>query len=177
VQPYQRPIIGLKPETGTVVWVHQFVANDIENPEADFGDSPQVYVANGRKVVGAGEKYTGAYSLLDARTGEIIQQTQVVPSCPNSDGLFSDSAVARDLVFVNGEDCQIENGNPLLPTGAVAALTSDASKILWKETFNDGPVFSGLAVANGVVYFQVSDIPGAIYAVDAKSGTLLRICR
>jgi glucose dehydrogenase len=45
-------IIGLNAYTGALVWKHQFVANDIETPEADFGDSPQVYVANGRKVVG-----------------------------------------------------------------------------------------------------------------------------
>ena len=166
-------IIGLNANTGAVVWKHQFVPNDIENPEADFGDSPQVYMANGRKVVGAGEKYTGVYSLLDARTGDTIRQKQVVPSCPNSNGLFSDSAVAGTLVFVNGEDCEIANGNPLLPTGAIAGLTSDASKILWEQTFTEGPVFSGLAVARGVVYFQVSNIPGAIYAVEAKSGKIL----
>lgn len=166
-------IIGLNAETGAIVWKHQFVANDIESPEADFGDSPQVYLANGRKVVGAGEKYTGVYSVLDARTGELVQQQQVVPSCPNSNGLFSDSAVAGNMVFVNGENCQISNGNPLLPTGAVAALTADASKILWQQTFAEGPVFSGLAVANGVVYFQVSDIPGSIYAVDSKNGNIL----
>jgi polyvinyl alcohol dehydrogenase (cytochrome) len=165
--------IGLNADTGAVVWKHQFIANDIESPEADFGDSPQVYIADGRKVVGAGEKYTGVYSVLDARTGDIVRQDQVVPSCPNSNGLFSDSAVAGKLVFVNGEDCEAQSSNPLLPVGAVAALTSDASKQLWELTFTEGPVFSGLTVANGVVYFQVSDIPGSIYAVDSKSGKVL----
>jgi outer membrane protein assembly factor BamB len=96
-----------------------------------------------------------------------------VPSCPNSNGLFSDSAVTGELVFVNGEDCEAQSSNPLLPVGAVAALTSDASKQLWELTFTEGPVFSGLTVANGVVYFQVSDIPGSIYAVDSKSGKVL----
>lgn len=124
-------------------------------------------------MVGAGEKYTGVYSVLDARTGGLIQQKQVVPSCPNSNGLFSDSAVAGNVVFVNGENCQIQNGNPLLPTGVVAALGSDASQILWDQIFTLGPVFSGLAVANGVLYFQVSDIPGSIYAVDSESGKVL----
>jgi outer membrane protein assembly factor BamB len=166
-------IIGLNARTGAIVWKHQFVANDIENPEADFGDSPQIYVADGRKVVGAGEKYTGVYSVLDARTGEVIQQNHVVPSCPNSNGLFSDSAVAGDLVFVNGENCELQSANPLLPVGAVAALAGDASKIEWQLTFTEGPVFSGVAVANDVVYFQVSDIPGSIYAVDSKTGKVL----
>ena len=131
-------------DTGAIVWKHQFVANDIENPEADFGDSPQVYFVHGQKVVGAGEKYTGVYSVLNARTGEIIGQNQVVPSCPNSNGLFSDSAVAGNLVFFNGEDCELQTANPLLPGGAVAALTLDASTNIWELTFTEGPVFSGL---------------------------------
>ncbi len=165
--------VALDVDTGAIVWKHQLVANDIENPEADFGDSPQVYTINGRTVVGAGEKYTGVYSVLDARTGEIVEQNQIVPSCPNSNGLFADSAIAHGLVFVNGEDCTAAGTNPLAPVGAVAALTSDSSTKRWEITFPEGPVFSGLAVANGVVYFQVSNIPGSLYAVSAESGKVL----
>jgi outer membrane protein assembly factor BamB len=140
---------------------------------ADFGDSPQIYFADGRKVVGAGEKATGVYSVVDARTGEVIRRKQVVPFCPNSNGLFSDSAVAGHLVFVNGENCELPSPNPVLPVGVVAALTGDASKILWQLTFSEGPVFSGVAVANDILYFQVSNIPGSIYAVDSLTGEVL----
>jgi polyvinyl alcohol dehydrogenase (cytochrome) len=164
--------IALNAVTGAVVWKQQMVADDIENPEADFGDSPQIYRVEGRKVIGAGEKFTGVYSVLDAQTGEILGQKQVVPSCPNSNGLFADSAIANDIVFVNGEDCTASN-NPLAPTGVVAALSPNASAKLWKVEFSEGPVFSGLAVANGVVYFQVSNVPGFVYAVDAESGKIL----
>jgi outer membrane protein assembly factor BamB len=97
----------------------------------------------------------------------------VVPSCPNSNGLFSDSAVAGDLVIVNGDNCELQTDNPLLPVGAVAALTRDTSTAVWQRTFAEGPVFSGVSVANDVVYFQVSDIPGSIYAVDLKTGNIL----
>ena len=113
--------VALDSDTGAIVWKHQLVANDIESPEADFGDSPQIYSVKGRKVVGAGEKYTGVYSVLDARTGDVVQQNQVVPSCPNSNGLFADSAVADGLVFVNGEDCAAAGPNPITPVGAVVS--------------------------------------------------------
>jgi polyvinyl alcohol dehydrogenase (cytochrome) len=165
--------VALDVETGAIVWKHQLVANDIENPEADFGDSPQVYEIKGRTVVGAGEKYTGVYSVLDARTGVLVEQNQIVPSCPNSNGLFADSAVAYGLAFVNGEDCTAARANPLTPVGVVAALTANGSTQLWKMALPEGPVFSGLAVANGVVYFQASGIPGSLYAVNAESGEVL----
>jgi polyvinyl alcohol dehydrogenase (cytochrome) len=165
--------LALNVDTGAIIWKHQLVAHDIEMPEADFGDSPQVYTVKGRKVVGAGEKYTGVYSVLDARTGEIVEQNQAVPSCPNSNGLFADSAIDHRLVFVNGEDCTAKTSNPLAPVGVVAALAREDSKKVWDISLPEGPVFSGLAVANGVVYFQVSNIPGSLYAVNAESGEVL----
>jgi hypothetical protein len=42
--------------------------------EADIRDSSQVYrLPSGKKVVGACEKKTGAYSVLDARDGLLIR--------------------------------------------------------------------------------------------------------
>src|ERR1035438_8276422 len=59
--------------------------------DADFGDSPQVYtLANCRKVVGAGQK-SGFYHVLDAATGQLVNQLQVEPG-GTLGGLFARGA-------------------------------------------------------------------------------------
>ena len=58
-------VISLDARSGKVRWVNQRTPNDSWNlrfpfstahPDADFGDSPQIYLSHGRKVVGAAQK-------------------------------------------------------------------------------------------------------------------------
>jgi len=168
--------IALKGATGDIVWKRQIVQGDVEGRiEADIGDSPQVYrLATGRKVVGAGEKKIGVYSVLDAQNGDVLQQIRVVPDCTDSLGLFADSAISDGVVFVNGVNCLIPAKPPFVPpTGVVAALKSDGSQKLWEFTSLFAPVLSGVAVANGVVYAHTSGLYGTLYAFDAKTGRVL----
>jgi polyvinyl alcohol dehydrogenase (cytochrome) len=170
--------VALKGKDGTKVWIKQRVQKDIGNIEADFGDSPHVYtISNGttvEKVVGAGEKETGKYWVLDAATGDMVGSIQAVPSCPGSEGLFATGAVSEGVVFVNGVNCNIPSKPPFLPpTGAVVALKSDASQKLWAYPSFFAPVLSGVAVANGVVYFNASGLFSILYALDAETGRVL----
>jgi polyvinyl alcohol dehydrogenase (cytochrome) len=170
--------VALNIDTGEQVWKFQCVKGDYGQIEADIGDSPQVYTIfqNGkaRKVVGAGQKQTGKYWVLDAATGDLVSSIQAVPSCTNGLGLFADSAVSNDVVFVNGVNCKIPSKPPFLPqTGAVIALKSDASRKLWEFTSFFAPIISGVAVANGVVYFNASGFLSILYALDAKTGEVL----
>ncbi len=169
--------IALNVRDGAIVWRRQLRANDIgllPGGDYDFGDSPQIYtLPDGRKVVGAGQK-TGIYYVLDAATGNLINQYEALALCtPSSGGLFADSAVALGVVFANGTSCS--------NSGELFALQGNAQKEIWH--FTSGPnsgASSGVAVANGVVYLQVinpsstSDTAaGTLYALDAKSGTSL----
>ena len=171
----------MKGNSGDIVWKRQIIHHDIAGSiEADIGDSPHAYrLPGGRKVVGAGEKKIGVYSVLDAQNGEVLQQIRVVPDCTDSLGLFADSAISDGVVFVNGVNCVIPAKPPLVPpTGAVAALKSDNDsqdglKKLWEFTSLFAPVLSGLAVANGVVYAHTSGLYGTLYAFDAKTGRVL----
>jgi polyvinyl alcohol dehydrogenase (cytochrome) len=168
--------IALNGTTGDIVWKKQIVHHDVAGSiEADIGDSPQVYtLPSGKKVVGAGEKKIGVYSVLDAQNGDVVRQIRVVPDCTDSLGLFADSAISDGVVFVNGVNCLIPAKPPLVPpTGVVAALKSDGSKKLWEFTSLFAPVLSGLAVANGVVYAHTSGLYGTLYALDAKTGRVL----
>jgi polyvinyl alcohol dehydrogenase (cytochrome) len=166
--------IALEAATGSIRWIRQTRANDDMPADYDFGDSPQVYtLVSGEKVVGAGQK-SGTYWVVDAVTGALVGQRQAVPFCMGTQGLFSDSAVAAGVVVVNGEDCSFFSHQPIIPpTGKVIALSPDATHQLWSFTSHFAPVFSGVAVANGVVYFEASGIISAVYALDLKNGHVL----
>jgi outer membrane protein assembly factor BamB len=173
--------IALNAATGEIVWKKQIVHHDVNGSiEADIGDSPQVYrLPSGKKVVGAGEKKIGVYSVVDAQNGDVVQQIRVVPDCTDSLGLFADSAISDGVVFVNGVNCLIPAKPPFVPpTGVVAALKIDDDsknglKKLWEFTSLFAPVLSGVAVANDVVYAHTSGLYGTLYAFDAKTGRVL----
>jgi outer membrane protein assembly factor BamB len=82
-------------------------------------------------------------------------------------GLFADSAVANGVVFANTSNWPhgFQGGVPI--SGGLSAISGDGSQELWHFT-TAAPNLSGVAVANGVVYFQ--SIDGNLYALDAKTG-------
>jgi polyvinyl alcohol dehydrogenase (cytochrome) len=172
-------IIALNAQSGQFRWVKQRTPNDSWNlhfpfssshPDADFGDSPQIYQIHGRKVVGAGQK-SGFYHVADATTGAVVNQVQLEVDGLLG-GLFADSAVAQGTVFANGINW------PTAPSGApvggdLFALSGDGSQQLWRFSTPSSVNMSGVAVAGGVVYF-LSLQDGGLYALDARSGTLIK---
>lgn len=187
---YSRPttdtedaIIAFDATDGHIKWSTQMTTDDFWNynyppkdpgdpPDFDFGDSPQIYMLGGRKVVGAGQK-SGFYHVVDAETGEIINQYQAAPG-GSLGGLYADSAVAEGVVFANGSDwpdpfSSIPDLGPY-NGGSLTAIKGDGSGELW--TFDTpAPDISGVAVANGVAYF--SSIDGSFYALNTADGSLL----
>jgi polyvinyl alcohol dehydrogenase (cytochrome) len=174
--------IALDARTGAIRWANQRTPNDTWNytypytpghVDSDFGDSPQIYhLKGGRKVVGAGQK-SGFYHVLDAATGQLVNQLQVEPG-GELGGLFADTAVANGVVYANGINWP--GGNPaagIAPTaGDLIAIAGDGSHELWRFTTAGSPDMTGVAVANGVVYFA-SAFNGNLYALDASSGAQL----
>jgi polyvinyl alcohol dehydrogenase (cytochrome) len=149
-------------------WNFRFLPESPEHPDFDFGDSPQVYMLNGQKVVGAGQK-SGFYHVVDAQTGATINQFQASPY-GQLGGLFAYSAVANGVVFANGVDWpNVFTGGPPLG-GSLTAIAGDGSHQLW-HAVTPAPDMSGVAVGNGVVYFQ--SIDGNLYALDAGTGAQL----
>ena len=118
--------------------------------------------------------------MLDASTGALVNNILAVPNCKDSLGLFADSAIMGDVVFVNGVNCKLppNPANPA-PAGVVIALNNDASGKVWEfpsTTPQISSVLSGVAVANGmngVVYFHDSGPSSYLYALNAKTGELL----
>lgn len=163
-------VMALDPDTGAIVWSNQRYANDTWNvlfppfpptPDYDIGDSPQIYaLADGTKVVGTGQK-SGFFHLLDAATGAEIATRQFQVASQPLGGMFADSAYVDGVVYAN---------TAAYPDyGEVVAFTGDTSEELWRFHVGDGGnTLSGVAVANGVVYFSAMD--GHLYAVRASDG-------
>jgi polyvinyl alcohol dehydrogenase (cytochrome) len=171
-------IMAFDASTGAVRWVNQRHANDEwnfrfpaspEHPDADFGDSPQVYnLANGHRVVGAGQK-NGFYHVVDAATGALVGQNQFEVG-GTLGGLFADTAVSNGVVFANGVNWPEPGVKP--PVGGdLIALAGDASHELWRFK-TDAPNVAGVAVANSVVYFT-SSFTQKLYGLHAVTGAKL----
>jgi polyvinyl alcohol dehydrogenase (cytochrome) len=187
---YSRPttttedaIVAFDAADGHIKWSTQMTTDDYWNysyppknpgdpPDFDFGDSAQIYTLGGRKVVGAGQK-SGFYHVVDADTGAIVNQFQASPG-GSLGGLYADSAVADGVVYANGSDWPDPFANVPFPSpyngGSLTAIKGDGSGQLWKF-LTPAPNISGVAVANGVVYF--SSVDGSFYAVRAADGALL----
>jgi polyvinyl alcohol dehydrogenase (cytochrome) len=173
--------VALNARTGAIKWVNQRTPLDTWNyrypyspghVDADFGDSPQIYkLASGQKVVGAGQK-SGFYHVLDAATGQLVNQIQVEPG-GTLGGLFADTAVANGVVFANGINWPCGNPGQVPPTaGDLIAIAGDGSQELWRFTTPQSSDMSGVAVANGVVYFTTA-IYGQLFALDQATGAPL----
>jgi polyvinyl alcohol dehydrogenase (cytochrome) len=174
-------VLALDAATGRILWTTQVTPDDTSNglgppspsaPDFDFGDSAQIYqLPDGTRVVGAGQK-SGAYYVLDASTGQVLHANQLETG-GDLGGLFADSAVDEraGLVLANGIDWP--HPETTLPTkGDLFAVSLDGTRVVWDFQTPFSPNFTGVAVANGVVYVQ-SLIDGSLYALDETSGALL----
>ncbi len=183
-------IIALDAANGQLRWSHQFSLTldvwrfDIANPNADgawldrdMSDSPKIYrLADGRKVVAAGQK-NGEMHVVDAASGELIRTAALIDQATTEGGLQSGGALAGNLVFQHGLDTSSVAGAPY--DGVVLGVSGDACAQRWRIALPGSPLLAGLAVANGVLYFQspfeeAIDAPGmpatwALYAVHPKA--------
>jgi polyvinyl alcohol dehydrogenase (cytochrome) len=150
--------------------------------DKDVSDQPKVYtLADGRKVVGAGQK-SGDFHVIDASTGAIIATTKHADMITGEGGLQSGGAVDNGAPFVHGGTTP---SNPAaILDGLVTGLNDTGTSEKWRITIPGSALYGGLASANGVLYFQSPfeeplASPGnpatwALYAVDTDTGNVLK---
>lgn len=176
-------VMALDGHTLDMVWSVQLTEADTWNasrpltaaePDFDFGDSANVFsLSDGRRVVGAGQK-SGFFHIFDAKTGQQLSHSQI-ESAGGVGGLFADSAFAYGSIYANGIDWpDFYRANPFLhlPTGGHLIKMSAAGNLQCQYT-NGETNMSGVAVANGVVYFQSSLMSSKLYALNASNCSLL----
>jgi polyvinyl alcohol dehydrogenase (cytochrome) len=128
--------------------------------DLDFGASPNLFTgANGRKLVGAGQK-SGVYHVFDAQTMEPVW-TQIVGPPGSLGGIVGSTAHDGQSVF-----------GPITVPGYVWSLSANDGSHRWVAPVADGVHWGPpVAVANGVVY--TVDLTGFLDAYDARTGALL----
>lgn len=201
------------------VWTNSMLAYDPKSglyKDLSVGDTPKVYdiKVDGKatRVVGVGCK-SGAFYVLDASDGKILNQTPVYSGPPTHPlevdpdprmlafpspigGLQSGCATDGKRIFTNGIDAlylgTTENPADFRPPtgGKVVSLSGDTTTEFWRhdrpkvakiggpkpipvfENVGD-PIASGVAIANGVVYFTTT-ASGKLVALDADTGDVLK---
>ena len=178
-------ILSLNAATGAIDWTDQLVKGDIwngtivpgpNNPDADIGDTPKIItLASGETVIGAGSK-DGFYFVMNATTGAAVNGPSGLQLEVGGvlGGLFASGAVDQkdDRVFANGLDWPtLDQPNDPGPVGGdLYAVSLDGKTMLW-DFKTASPNASGVAVANGVVYFSSMDGYTYMLNADATSAT------
>ena len=165
-------VIALDARTGAIKWTNELVQGDIwngsivpsaSNPDADIADNPKLFdLPDGTEAIGVGSK-DGFYFLLNAATGAALNGPNATQLEVGGvlGGLYASGAVDQKagLVFQNGLDWPY-GSRPL--GGDLYALSLTGTE-LW-DFKTPAPNGSGVAIANGVVYFQSLD--GTLYMLN-----------
>jgi polyvinyl alcohol dehydrogenase (cytochrome) len=159
-------MLALDADTGVVLDHFQAVAGDAwngaedwpQNPDGDFGSSPNLFSApDGRTLVGQGAK-TGYYWALDRASMDPVWHTLTGPGSFVG-GIIGSTAVDSHGIY--GSNTHAGLVWALDHGGAISWASSDLGPVHWGAT----------AVANGVVYG--TDTSGTLVARDAKTGLVL----
>ncbi len=166
--PYSDALIAINYETGPVngkpYWVNQFHKGDVytdglclggvENcKDTDIGASPNLFVSQGKDVVGVASK--GALWRTVLRdTGETLWEVQLGVGSALG-GVMSVAAVGEGAIYVSS--------GPARKTSTYA-LDKENGKILWQKEM-EAPTWGALTLANGVLYQPIRT--GYLLALDA----------
>ena len=209
---YFDSIVALDLSTGTVKWANRAMSYDAWNescvyvpsppgpdcpvpfgPDYDFGGAgPNLFMVNGRDVVGAGGK-SGVYWALNPDNGKLIWKTQVGPGGALG-GIEWGTATDGEGIYVpitnlEGTTYTLQPSKIPANGGSWAALDPASGMILWQtaapggcaaQTPN-GPLQGCMAlgpasVAGGVVFVGSMDVNAAnptMFGLDASSGKVL----
>ncbi len=161
---FAEALIALDLDTGDVRWTYQ--PHPPNNDDLDFAGAPNLFEANGRKLVGLGNK-DAVYYAVDRATGELVWKTQVtepgIEGKNYSTGGFIGATAYADGVIVGGTAV----GGSL----ALHALDAATGAIKWQQT-EAGPTYASTAIANGVVFIGgTTDF--SFRALDLATGDVL----
>lgn len=159
-------VLAIRARSGRIVRHFQATAGDVwngvedsaESPDADFGASPNLFIApDGRKLVGAGQK-SGVYWALDRSTLKPVWTALTGPGSFQG-GIVGSTGFDRERIY-----------GPNSASGQVWAIGHDGGS---RWTSSDGtPLhFGPVAVSNGVVY--ANDMSGSLTAREATTGLIV----
>jgi polyvinyl alcohol dehydrogenase (cytochrome) len=172
--PLADSILAIDITTGRLRWSHRFTYPDVfsaghpHGKDADVGASPNLWTADGRDLVGAGDK-GGTYHALDRDTGKLVWQTHLSP------GSFFGGEIGS-AAFVDGRIIATSNvGDPKSNASTnhtrVFALDPKTGHIDWSTPTMTGQAFAPVSAVPGVAF--VATDQGLMLALDARTGRQL----
>lgn len=175
--PYSDSLVAFNIDTGAIRWARQFRANDVYQLQGtlrydfDVGAAPNLFVANGRRMVGVGGK-DGTYRAFDRDTGAPIWNTPVGRGSAIG-GVMQSTAYGNGRIYVTSNTSTIGGGrnDPVPATAEAAALDAATGAPVWVTQLNAGG-FGGVAYANGLMYASTWD--GRLRVFNATTGAIVR---
>ncbi len=169
-------MIALRMDDGSIAWSRQATPNDTFNgrgspgPDRDLGASPNLFEANGRKLVGEGDK-GGVYYALDRATGALVWSASADFREPGAtpaqvEGFLGTAAVSGGAIYA-----------PTTARSMVHAFDAATGRTLWSRELGPFPqqygdrMFGPATATHGVVLQGTSQ--GRVFLLDAASGAVL----
>ena len=159
---YVESLFALDLETGQLKWDYQ--PHEPNNDDLDFAGAPNLFRANGRDLVGLGNK-DGTYYAVDRDSGELVWKAKATdPGLDESGSNFSTGGFIGPSAYSNGI---IAGGTAVGPAPFVHGINASNGDILWQDSSVQA-VYGAAAIANGVLFQGNNDFTFRAY--DVASG-------
>jgi len=162
---FAEAMVALNLDDGSVAWSYQ--PHEENQDDFDFAGAPNLFEANGRALVGLGNK-DGVYYAVDRATGELVWSTKAAePGLPEPGSNFSTGGFIGPTAFADGV---IAGGTAVGGSPFLHAMDSTTGEIIWQQD-EAAATYGAAAVANGVLISGGTDF--TIRALELATGDVL----
>jgi polyvinyl alcohol dehydrogenase (cytochrome) len=162
---FTEALFAVELATGEPVWSYQ--PHEPNNDDFDFAGSPNLFEADGRALVGLGNK-DAAYYAVDRETGELVWSTQATePGIEERGSNFSTGGFIGPTAYADGV---IVGGTAVGPCPCLHALDAATGEILWQSDTPE-PTYAAATEVGGVVFLGGTDF--TLRAYDLDGGDIL----
>lgn len=172
--PMADSLLAVDYRTGELQWSTQFTYPDVfsaANPtgkDADVGASPNLWNADGRDLVGAGDK-GGTFHALDRETGEVVWESQLTPGSAFG-GEIGSAAFVDGTIVASSNVGDPETNAPTDVTHLFGIDPATGEK-KWTSDALAGKIFAPVSAIPGIAFCGTDH--GKLLALDVQSGTTL----
>lgn len=155
-------LFALDVDTGELRW--DFQPHEPNNDDLDFAGAPNLFRADGRDLVGLGNK-DGTYYAVDRDSGDLVWEAKATdPGIEETGSNFSTGGFIGATAYSNGT---IAGGTAVGPAPFVHGIDASTGDILWQDDSVQA-VYGAAAIANGVLFQGNNDFTFRAY--DLASG-------
>jgi polyvinyl alcohol dehydrogenase (cytochrome) len=162
---FSEAIVALGLDDGAVKWTYQ--PHQPNRDDLDFAGAPNLFEANGRALVGLGNK-DGTYYVVDRDSGAPVWSRHVAdPGLVHPGSNFSTGGFIGPAAYADGT---IVGGTAIGGAPYLHALDAATGAIKWQQP-EAAATYGAAAVANGVVVIGGTDF--TMRALDLATGNIL----